>query len=1742
MNEFPPISSEPADSGEIEIVDRTPPVSRVNATRASVRPNRNAFHRVHVDAGYRPRVNPVGPSGYQMGNYDIMGRGLLDENGPLMLINDLGRDDRLGFNRAITEFFGGEPMPQRPRFEREPGYDPIRDPRVLLREDADSIIPLIEDSRSSAETQFILNRWQNPYRPDSAIESSGWYAFGRLSGGFFDVSAFVPFAWAKGAVRGSLLMGGLLGAEDLAKQAIDPDRDDMDFVMSAMAGAAFGGFFGRLNYTRSLPASINRMEASVDDVGKSGQQLLYERIQAMNRDDSWRNFEPSLPDPVRANLVDDTYGAQHWRSRQRDIFQRLWQENSELFEHLSPKGIWEIVRRVDLSIARANKQSATMMHMAREAIAKEFGEAGEEGIERAWNSWRTRMREVFMDESLTFEQRMNKLFNEELTPKTMRDNADNMMKAFEDIEKGYESRWNNSHRGEMLKHYADSSDFNKPWHEIDPKLQEHLRSFMDRIDADIEIVIDGKSYHPNDLIEWTLPNGTRRTLTARTAKSIQDNFTRFQNGERWGSERSIIDDLYNGAAKEGLKEEWDAYLEATTKGERAERLRRIEEIVLDQVAKNQIEWRLWLAKTKKDLGLDLTYREALEQQFVGAKVKGDVTRGTLDQLDLDPELIMKTNEQYGKIPRRFPSDPVPSQFRGKTLRGAQAIKAFGLERLGDNPVKRILQNSESAYAKELIEEMTEISFLQNKNLEVGGYTKTDNAAQLILEAEGRANILMAEIRSDYHAYLQSLGIYNPGMMRRAAGRSFVTKKIFDDTTHSVSDAIPNSIARMKGIKVKGFREFSEDITRYRAYRGRLERRVERGEASKMELDRWTHLAKQENQHIVRAAEKVDDFFVSWVDDLHSSGMLYQSRTRLFRKQFAEHADMEFFEGLMTGHTAGFKDRRGVWRGQPKGWKPTDGPWATKEQIRNAMKDRMSARGSMSDEAIEEAIDRLEELWEDHLNFLKENTRATPRDMDLSSGAGAQWLEDWKSFTSRWQNVPELEGFARALADRDVTHFDFDMMDTLLNSWNQSGIWKQSPDAKRFYGEFTDLMERRFGYTEDIRQGTARSEFEKHKSNMLTSAVNGWRTVDRMMDDYAAGITHQGARNHFFRVWRKDKITENKSAFAELLRTRAKVEDDVTGNWREPTNEEINVFINNAEQRGDMGRLRNEDDGWSLDPRKWFEPEAAHGSTGTPTTLARRKWQLDEADFEDYLNFETVAMTTVYGRNTAPDVVLSNLFGRADMQDQIALVRKEYNDLINAGGDPETLLKQFERDREDILAVRDQLRGTYGLPKNPNSWTSRTLRSFKHYNMLTQLTGMIAAVPDIGLAMLQHGMVKGFQSSFALLGDIDVAALSKRNLNVVNEATDLFTSQRHSKLMNLDEFLGIPTGAEGFWAKMSDVNFRWVNMMDQWNSRIKVWANMMYETRANEILNKYFNGEVLSKRERIFVERNFDTLDDNLMAQLEAMIADSSKESTTGVKVIDGARASERYPQAYRAYTRAGAREVRTAIVTPTPGDSPNFILGEYGSVIFQYWRFVASATNRVAMLSLQYRDAQVLMGITAAVGLGVIVEQIRRSQLGMDPLTDPREMVLAGIERSGVLGYLTQANNVLERLSDNRMGLSALFGVAPPYGTSWRTKVGAVGGPTASQIANFIDVGIDIGTDRISHNRARAATARQIGNMFPAGNVATFAKFSDKIDDMAYSGLTALTQYRSRGRERNERLHVPREEAPISPADEFRVE
>ena len=494
----------------------------------------------------------------------------------------------------------------------------------------------------------------------------------------------------------------------------------------------------------------------------------------------------------------------------------------------------------------------------------------------------------------------------------------------------------------------------------------------------------------------------------------------------------------------------------------------------------------------------------------------------------------------------------------------------------------------------------------------------------------------------------------------------------------------------------------------------------------------------------------------------------------------------------------------------------------------------------------------------------------------------------------------------------------------------------------------------------------------------------------------------------------------------------------------------------------------------------------------------------------FIEDDIFRLTRGYFNATVPDIEIAKVFGdpmgwggQVGFRPGINQIIKLYDKKINKAKTDKQRIKLIEEKNqviEDLQASRDLIKGLYGLPENPHSFVSKAVRHAKQYNALTMLTGWLAAVPDVGRLVMANGVDKVLGDTWTIMMNgmwKEVLKMNKKELNIINEAVDMFNGSRAAIINDIDTPYGMYSKFEKGTNSLTNFYFTYINAMNVWNTGVK---QLMYMYNGSSLIEDMFHivkqtgkkSTALKTDKTIAMRLSNAFIDqpmaERIVAQVEKYGFKKGNFRMANFEKWDDAVAREHFEAAMK-------HESNIGIVTPRKGDVPLWMNWRFGSMLSQFKKFGVAATQAVLIRGLQEKDANFFVGVMFLVALGGMVDMIRTRSFGKDYTKKSRtSQILDALDRSAALGIFTDINRAIESATDNRFGLRPALGDKKPYGTSWKYKAGILG-PSASQISNIADIMWDTGTGEYNHH-----TARNVRRLIPFQNVFYLDWIFDKVE------------------------------------------
>ena len=600
-----------------------------------------------------------------------------------------------------------------------------------------------------------------------------------------------------------------------------------------------------------------------------------------------------------------------------------------------------------------------------------------------------------------------------------------------------------------------------------------------------------------------------------------------------------------------------------------------------------------------------------------------------------------------------------------------------------------------------------------------------------------------------------------------------------------------------------------------------------------------------------------------------------------------------------------------------------------------------------------------------------------------------------------------------------------------------------------------------------------------------------KTIDELTDRLKRIQSGQGVKDYINIVYVKSAIDKNPEKFKDILRAHFQ-RNGITINeskLAETVHDLSNHFPFTKPKKGD----------YDLDQRYVFkDPRYARAIRSRELNLDK-KAQLELIQ-EGMILSDIFALQKIYARQVIPDILLTKKYGdpnglgfkfiedgeMSGFAPGLMSVSNDFNLKMAMGksGNRSKLLKERDAVLEDLEAAIELIKGTYGLPANPHSWTSVAMRTMKHYNALTMLTGFFAAVPDVARITMTSGIKRGFRTQFEMFSDFlddgKLFKMGKAEAQSFGEAVDMVTGQRAMLFSDVGDMFGLSNKLESGLGKMSAFNFMYVNLMSRWTEMAKSMASVTIGSRIIEDSIKWGKGGLSDKWKTALASSGIDE-------DMARRIAVQFNEHGTKTKYNYMANTSQWQDDAARdAFGAALNKDINITIVTPGLGDTPKWMSTELGSTFAQFKKFAMSSTQRMLMRGMQEKDLDFLFGAMLLMGSGMLIDATYhkfRFNRDYNKLSLTQKLLNA-FDRSGLAGIYTDVNKAIETLTDNRIGIAPLLGENKPYGSSGRWKAGTLFGPSGGQIYNIFDILYDVGGNKYNHH-----TAKNVRRLIPFQNV-----------------------------------------------------
>jgi len=576
--------------------------------------------------------------------------------------------------------------------------------------------------------------------------------------------------------------------------------------------------------------------------------------------------------------------------------------------------------------------------------------------------------------------------------------------------------------------------------------------------------------------------------------------------------------------------------------------------------------------------------------------------------------------------------------------------------------------------------------------------------------------------------------------------------------------------------------------------------------------------------------------------------------------------------------------------------------------------------------------------------------------------------------------------------------------------------------------------------------------------------------------FAKDIKVKTAPSYFTRVWRPEVVAAKRT---EL--------NDIITNWMVRETKDLDALEASSIADDAINNILGHPEGRI--------PLDIMGKAGP---LHERTLLIPDEMIEQFLEHDAEVVLRYYVRTMAPDLELTAKFGSKDMKDQISSISNEYaNKVANLKGkdiekQAAKLNKAKVKDIKDLEALRDMLSGTFGRPADPNDIFYRTSASLRKVNFLSKLGGMtMSAMPDMANHVFAHGFKPVGKALVQMIADPKMFKGAARQVKETGAAWDMVLNTRALSLADVGDSFGRHTMLERGLQSESN-RFGLISLMAPWNAAQKQFGGIITTNETLRAISKWSTGTV-NRHDRLLMTSS--GINKDMAKRIAKEFKAHGQTEKAGLKLPNTNKWKDK--EAAQAFRTSVLRQVDEIIVTPGVADRPLVMGGsEVGRHLGQFKSFMFAATNKMAIARMQQRDAEALSGMLLSLALGAMTYASKEAVAGRDISSDPAIVIKEALDRSGMTGWVMEGNNIMEKLTEGKLGLSAMLGGPQSARYYSRNKVGAIAGPTFGTVKDMLDVIGATATGEIGKKERHA-----IRKLMPYQNLFYIRRWLDGLED-----------------------------------------
>lgn len=302
----------------------------------------------------------------------------------------------------------------------------------------------------------------------------------------------------------------------------------------------------------------------------------------------------------------------------------------------------------------------------------------------------------------------------------------------------------------------------------------------------------------------------------------------------------------------------------------------------------------------------------------------------------------------------------------------------------------------------------------------------------------------------------------------------------------------------------------------------------------------------------------------------------------------------------------------------------------------------------------------------------------------------------------------------------------------------------------------------------------------------------------------------------------------------------------------------------------------------------------------------------------------------------------------------------------------------------------------------------------------------------------------FFKSLVTRGEFNAAA--KRQAKAMGLGLDTQMALHGRQLGDMIDYYKAGSGFEKFMGWAADKSMI-ANGLAPWTDLMKT---MVVSAGSDEILRMCSRVSAGKATARDVRDLAAAYIDESTARRIWRQHEESGVGETDGVLLPDTEKWTD--TAARDVFEAALNREADIAVVTPGQ-EKPLFLSRPIGALLGQFRSFTAAAHERVFIANLQRRDARTLSGVFSSLAAGMVSYKLYSIVSGRETSDRPQDWIKEAINRSGVSGWISDANAMQAKFTGGKTDLFRVIGADKPLSRyAQRSALSEFLGPTYSRL------------------------------------------------------------------------------------------